>query len=813
MSDISFNYTSTRSEKARISILFTKNKINLLYVAFLTMIILGFILIFREFPVGWSFVGFSIVSVMIIEWYNGELRHLKTLKNPKNIDDVLSCEILGRISKNPTPREIAKIIGIVPGGHFFAIRFGISNSFLCEFVSNDKDDMKEIWQESWKIMKNTKNQKISSAILLTAIIKSTPNSINLLNHLQLDEDDLISGIKWYDHLHDLIELHRIPKRTGGLARDWSFGWTPLLNRFGQNISQQIGTYGVSLLKLIAHDESLNQLIEIFSKKGRQNAVLVGPPGVGKTEIVNAFASKLLDATADIPHQLKFRQVFLLDASSLIANAPGRGQLEKLLMQILNEAYDAKNIIICLDNAQLFFEEGIGSVDISNILMPIIQAGNLRMIFAMDEQRYLKIGQRNPELINVLNRINISPANQEETIAIMQDKSVIYEFQNHVTYMYQSIVEAYRLSERYIHGLAMPGKALSLMESSAHYSENSLVTVESVRQAIEKTLDVKVSNASSEKEKETLLNLEDLIHKHMVNQEKAVQVVSDALRRARAGVRNQQRPIGTFLFLGPTGVGKTELSKALADIYYGGQDRIIRLDMNEYVNKSDVNRLIADASENSNSLTAKVMKQPFSLVLLDEIEKAHPDVLSTLLQMLDEGIMRDINNREIGFRDVIVIATSNAGADRLREYIERGYEIDSIHDKFINELIETKQFLPEFLNRFDEIVLFRPLNEKELLKVVELILDEINKTLSLQKVKVSVTTEAKEYLVKIGYDPKMGARPIRRVIQKAVENTVAKKLLSGDVGPGSIIEINLENVSKILDSKITADELIMKSNEK
>lgn len=813
MSNIKFNHSSPRSEKSRISIIFTKNIIILLNVAFITMIFLGFLLLFREFPAGWSFIGFSVIPVMIVEWYNGELRHLKVLKNPKNIDDVLSCEILGRISKNPTPREIAKIISIVPGGQFFDARFGISNNFINEFVSDNKDDVDDVWQKSWEIMKDTNSQKISSVILLIAIIKSTPNFINLLNHLQLDEDDLISGINWYNHLHNLIELNRMPKRTGGLARDWSFGWTPLLNRFGQNISQQIGTYGVSLLKLIAHDESLNQLIEIFSKKGRQNAVLVGPSGVGKTEIINAFVSRLLDATADIPQQLKFRQVFLLDASSLISNAPGRGQLEKLLIQILNEAYSAKNIIICLDNAQLFFEEGVGSVDISNVLMPVIQAGNLRMILAMDEQRYLKIGQRNPELMNALNRINISPANQEETIAIMQDKSVIYEFQNHVTYMYQSIVEAYRLSERYVHGLAMPGKALSLMESSARYSENGLITVESVRQAIEKTLDVKVSNASSQKERETLLNLETLIHKRMINQEKAVQVVSDALRRARAGVRNQKRPVGTFLFLGPTGVGKTELSKALADIYYGGQNRIIRLDMNEYVNKSDVNRLIADASDNPNSLTAKIMKQPFSLILLDEIEKAHPDVLSTLLQMLDEGVMRDINNREIGFRDAIVIATSNAGADRLREFIERGYDIDNIHDKFINELIETKQFLPEFLNRFDEIVLFRPLNERELLKVVELMLNEINKTLSLQKVKVSVTTDAKEYLVKAGYDPKMGARPIRRVIQKAVENTVAKKLLSGDVGPGSTIEINLENVSKILDSKNTADELIMKAKEK
>ena len=215
---------------------------------------------------------------------------------------------------------------------------------------------------------------------------------------------------------------------------------------------------------------------------------------------------------------------------------------------------------------------------------------------------------------------------------------------------------------------MPGRALRLLENAAAFHENGLVTMNSVQQAIEKTLDVKVSVASAADDRERLLNMEDLIHQRMVNQSRAVSVVSDALRRARAGVRNQNRPIGTFLFLGPTGVGKTELSKALADVYFGGEDRMIRVDLNEYVRAEDVARLIADGANDPSSLTAQVMKQPFSVVLLDEIEKAAPEVLSTLLQMLDEGILRDERNREISFRDAIVIATSNAGADRIREYL-------------------------------------------------------------------------------------------------------------------------------------------------
>jgi ATP-dependent Clp protease ATP-binding subunit ClpA len=221
-------------------------------------------------------------------------------------------------------------------------------------------------------------------------------------------------------------------------------------------------------------------------------------------------------------------------------------------------------------------------------------------------------------------------------------------------------------------------------------------------------------------------------------------------------------------------------------------------------------LIADGADNSNSLTARVMKQPFSVILLDEIEKAHSNVMSTLLQMLDEGILRDIKNREVSFRDAIIVATSNAGADRIREYIERGYNIEQFEKKFIDELISSNQFRPEFLNRFDEIVMFRPLNKPELLQVVDLMISSVNKTLSLQKVKVSVADDAKEYLVEAGYDPRLGARPMRRVVQRAVENIVAKQMLSGTVEPGSVIEISLDQVKQIIDSKSAADQIIEES---
>ncbi len=800
--ELKFNYKSPRSEKARISVLFSKNWLQLLSALVLILLIFGIFLLVIESSVGWAIIGLAILPAMTVEWYKGELKHIAAINNPKSIDDVLSGEVLGRLSKQPTSREIATIISRLPGGYFFSARFGIGAAFLQELINENGSDMQTVWQQAWDLKKQTDSKNISAAILVVAIIRSTQNYQTLLSHLQLDTDDLVRGIQWYDHLRGLIERHRIPKRTGGVARDWSFGWTPLLNRFGR----QMGVSGESYFQLTAHGEALDQLMGIFSKKGRQNVVLVGQSGVGKTEIVNAFAARLMDARVKIPTSLKFRQVYDLDAASLLAAAPDRGGLEQLIPRILGEAYSSKNIIICLDNAELFFEDGIGSVDVTNVLLPILKAGNLRMILTVDEQRYLQISKRNPELANALNRIVVPPAGRDETIKIMQDQAITIEFKNDVTFMYQALVEAYRLGDRYVHDFAMPGKAIKLLESSANYNINGLVSAESVRQAIEKTLDIKVSVASDDGEREKLLNLEELIHSRMINQVRAVGVVSDALRRARAGVRNLNRPIGTFLFLGPTGVGKTELAKSLAEIYFNGEDRIIRVDMNEYVSSNDVSRLIADGADNTNSLTARVMKQPFSVILLDEIEKAHTNVMSTLLQMLDEGILRDIKNREVSFRDAIIVATSNAGADRIREYIDRGYDIAQFEDKFVDELISSNQFRPEFLNRFDEIVTFRPLSKNELLKVVDLMINSVNKTLALQQVSVMVADDAKSYLVDVGYDPRLGARPMRRVVQRAVENTVAKQMLSGTVEPGSVIEISLEQVKQIIDSKIDADKI-------
>jgi ATP-dependent Clp protease ATP-binding subunit ClpC len=811
MEPIIFNYHSARAYKARLAARLRGTWRQLLPLIAVLCFVAGGGLLAIGVSFGWLLLGIAVVPVMFLLWIRHDLLHIVTGRG-EQIDDILSGDVLGQLPATPTPRDIAIAVGRVQSGQFFGVRFGITPQMLLDLSSDQVADTEKVWRAALLVREQAKVEHLSGSVLAVALIRSFAGYEGVLAHLQLDDDDLLRGVLWQQHIRDLITSHSRPKRTGGIARDWSFGYTPMLSRFGQNISEQLARNGSLTTELEAHTKALDQLMATFGANGRQNVALVGAVGVGKTTIVQAFAERLLDAAAVLPESLRFRQVFILDSAAIISAAPGRGEVENLITRILGEAYSAKNIIICLDNAQLFFEEGIGSVDLSNVLLPILEAGRLRMILTMDEQRYLQIGQRNGALINALNRISISEPNKNETIAIMRDQLIMTEFQRKVTYMYQALEEAYRLSERYVHDLAMPGRAIKLMESAAGYASNGLVTARSVQQAIEQTMDIKVGVANGDDEREKLLNLEDLIHKRMINQTRAVGVVSDALRRARAGVRNQNRPIGTFLFLGPTGVGKTELAKALAEVYFSGENKIIRLDMNEFVSPDDVQRLIADGADDPYSLTAQAMKQPFSVVLFDEIEKAHPQVLTTLLQLLDEGILRDVKNREVSFRDTIIIATSNAGAERIREYIERGYQLEQFEKQFVDELISTNQFRPEFLNRFDEIVTFRPLSKAELVQVIDLILAGINKTLALQKITVNVAEDAKLVLVEQGYDPRLGARPMRRVVQRAVENTVAKQMLSGTVAAGGVVTITKEQVEQILGVASQAQQIIDEPHE-
>ena len=788
---MSFKYSHLRAKKSRL-MNGLRPFLFLLKLLKIIGILSGFSLILIDSSYGWLILSLSGLVTIFIYWWNGELHRLAPGLET-TIEERMASNILGKLSKNPTSEQIAKIVLESSGGKFIVARFGLGKTTIESLAQIPQNSPEQIFQTALQIQQKLETKTVSGSVLALAIIRNFPNFENLLAQFYIDFEDLERGVLWHDHIFSLINQSKIPIKTGGIARDWSFGYTPTLNRFGTNITSQVSNNILMSSNLEQHKDLVSKMVEQFSGNGKQNIALIGIDGVGKTTVVNSFAAKIANGSEKIPSNLRYRQVISLDASSLIAAAPGRGEIENLLNYILNEAYAAKNIIICLDNAQLFFEDGVGSVDVSNLLLPIIQAGALRMILTLDEQRFLQISAKNPALAQAMNRLQVKPANYDETLAVMQDKLLVFEHQNGVFYQFQALKEAFRLSERYIFDLEMPGRAVRLLEMSAGFADNKIVTASSVGRAVEQTMNVKVATADINEEKETLLNLENLLHARMVGQEKAVSAVANALRRARTGVRNQNRPIGTFLFLGPTGVGKTELSKALSEIYFNGENNIVRLDLNEFVNLEDVSRLIADGARDSSSLTAQMMKKPFSVVLLDEIEKAHPNVLTALLQVLDEGILRDEKNREVSFRDAIIIATSNAGAERIQELISRGYDSSSAEEVIVNDLIASHEFRPEFLNRFDEIVVFEPLTKKNLLQIIDLMVAGVNKTLAGQKITVSVSPEAKLLLAEMGYDPKLGARPMRRVIQRVVENTIARKMLSGEAQAGASIEITPEIV--------------------
>lgn len=799
------NLRSSRARRAKASVWLDSHWIRWA-IGTLVLMCLSLWLLFivgMKSSVGHLFLIPAAFGAVILLWYHGELKDLavrQAVNEQAPLDAILDKEVLGRLTNPITPAQLADIVMKLPGGIFYNNRFGISLTFIKNLSSGESDDVAKVWQRALELARKIGAKEIDASIVTAALIFTIENYNFYLAQLQLDGDDILDGLQWHAHINRVLDEFSTKQKSGGIGRDLSFGWAPLLNRLGTNISDAVSG-GLLHRKVEGHEEVLSQMMHVLAQPGRRNAALVGEVGVGKTTLVYALAYMLMQQPKKVDQQLRYRQVIELNAATLIARAKGKGELETLLIRLINEALHAKNIIIFLDEAQLFLQDGTGSVDLSNILLPVLEGGALQIVLSLDDQYWLKLSQVNPGLTQLMNRIVVSPLDQPSTMRVIEDQILLLESRSPVIYMHHSLKSAYSLAERFIRDQAFPGKAVRLLEAAAGFAEQGqFVTEKSVQQAVEKSFDVKVQTASTAEERDTLLNLEGRIHERMINQTRAVQVVSDALRRARAGVSSQNKPIGTFLFLGPTGVGKTELSKALAAIYFGGEDRLIRLDLNEYSQESDVSRLIEIGAANSSSLTAQIAKQPFSVVLLDEIEKAHPNVLNVLLQLLDEGMLRDSQNKPVSFRDAIVIATSNAGADKIRSHIEAGESVEQFEKAFIDELINTNLFKPEFLNRFDETVLFRPLTVDELKQVVDLILKSINHTLAAQKISVNLTDSAKAFLAQAGYDPRLGARPLRRVTQRSIENIVAQQLLSGEATPGTVIELDAPEIELALNQR-------------
>lgn len=745
------------------------------------------------------FVGLGLVGLMFSLWLRWDLSNNPTVYNQDiaeiALDSVVSNDIVFMINDKQSPQQILAAILDNWQTLFIFRRYQLAPNQLSSTLSDNPIASPALWNRAFLIAGQTPVKEISAGVLLVAMILENPQMDEWLSTHSMSSQDIIGGLMWEESLWQRVLMPKNRSDYGGIGRDWSAGFTPVLDKYGENISLAIADGNLDFSG-VKRGHVIEQMLTNLSKDGRSNLAMVGEVGVGKTALVYALAEKLIDGK-DVPNSLRYRQVVQINSAVVTAAIGQNISLEAVFNEIISNASRAGNIILYFDEAQLFFGSGGGTVDVSGILLPALQSSSISLVASFTLDDWHKLDTINPSLASLFARIDIEPSDREQTIGILQDISISLEKKGDSIVTFKAIQAAYDMAERYLRNKAMPAKAIDLLTDSMSYPIEGLITENSVAKATEIITNTKVSQASAE-EKTQLINLEDLIHQRMINQSRAVQVVSDALRRSRAGVRNTGRPVGSFLFLGPTGVGKTELTKSLAAVYFGSENSMNRLDMSEYQSKADVARLLASASKDDkgSSFLQKINQNPFSVVLLDEIEKAHPDILNLLLQMLDEGILTDTAGHKVSFKEAIIICTSNAGANAIREQIAAGKNLEDFEDKLVNDLIDQNVFRPELINRFDEVVLFRPLTKEELLQVANLIIQSINQELADKKVTVTLTQPALSHLVDLGYDPRLGARPMRRVISRLVENLIAKRLLSGELKPGSQLALDVGDLQDV-----------------
>ena len=646
--------------------------------------------------------------------------------------------------------------------------------------------------------------------------------------------------------------------------------TPTLDQFGRDLTEMAreGKFD----PIIGRDKEIERVIQILTRRTKNNPCLIGEPGVGKTAIAEGLAQKIV--AGNIPEILKDRRVVTLDLSSMVAGAKYRGEFEERLKKAMDEIRKAGNVILFIDEMHTIIGAGAaeGAIDASNILKPSLARGELQAIGATTLDEYRKHVEKDAALERRFQPITVGEPTVDETIQILKGIRDKYEAHHSVKITDDALEAAAKLSDRYITDRFLPDKAIDLIDEAASrirlkaftvtpdikeleekieriaaekeeaiHSQNfekaagirdneqklkqeleearsdweqknqrdtGVVSEEEVAEIISSWTGIPAKRLTEE-ESERLLKMEDIIHNRIIGQEEAVKAISRAIRRGRVGLKDPKRPTGSFIFLGPTGVGKTELSKALGEAVFGDEDAMIRIDMSEYMEKHTVSRLIGSPPgyvgyDEGGQLTEKVRRKPYSVVLFDEIEKAHPDVFNILLQILEDGILTDAQGRKVDFRNTIIIMTSNVGARMITEPKKLGFNIaeddrkenyENIKDNVMAEL--KKAFRPEFLNRVDEIIVFHQLEKEHLKQIASLMLDKLIDRLKANRITVEITEAAKEFLVKDGFDINFGARPLRRTIQSKVEDKLAEEILEGSVKPGENIIIDADNNEIVL----------------
>ena len=641
--------------------------------------------------------------------------------------------------------------------------------------------------------------------------------------------------------------------------------TPVLDQFGRDL-----TYMASEGKLdpvIGREQEIERIIQILSRRTKNNPVLIGEAGVGKTAVAEGLAQRIMEG--NIPELLKEKRIVTLDLSGMVAGAKYRGEFEERLKNVMVEIKKAGNVILFIDEMHTIIGAGAaeGAIDASNILKPALARGEIQAIGATTLEEYRRHVEKDPALERRFQPVMVGEPSKEEAVQILFGLRDKYEAHHKVRITDEAIKAAVELSDRYIPDRYLPDKAIDLIDEAASrvrlqaftappdlkdmgdkledlmkekeeavmnqnyekaaqirdeeqklkdqievmkakwtnkYSVSTeTVGEEEIAHIVSSWTGIPVKKLAAE-ESERLLKMEEVLHGRVIGQEEAVRAVSRAIRRARAGLKDPRRPIGSFIFLGPTGVGKTELCKALAEALFGDEDAMIRVDMSEYMERHTVSRLVGSPPgyvgyDDGGQLTEKVRRKPYSVILLDEIEKAHQDVFNILLQIMEDGRLTDAKGRTVDFRNTVVVMTSNVGAHTIRKQKTLGFvsedqmhtgEYQKMRDNILEELKRT--FRPEFLNRIDETIVFHALEDVHLKEIVRLMLDSVAKRLAHKDIYLEVSDAAKDHLAKEGFDPAYGARPLRRVIQRVIEDNLSEEILAGRVKVGHRVQIDVKD---------------------
>jgi ATP-dependent Clp protease ATP-binding subunit ClpC len=765
-------------------------------------------------------------AVFLLEHFGASLVNQKSSSSAKNLADNFSFEtalLSTRAIKHAKKKKLPEINSLL------LLHFAIKNSAFARFLFNrllldlkefqklveksalavpihqtaEKQppfsaDFKETILRAIALAKKQGRSKVEEEDLLSALAAQN-NLFNtyLVERGLLPERDIPNIAQWFYRVRSALSergkfwLKKNLRKYGTLAKGWAAGYAITLEQFAYDISKEVRQ--AAFPKAIGHDIKKKEIERTLSKKRSNNVLLVGNIGSGRKRLMQDFASKSILGE----HRnafLNYKRVLELDLPSLLAGSETQDEVEAILSQAFQEVIQSGNIILVIDNIHNFIGRGAtaapGSINIAGVLIPYLQNPNFPLIAITNYANFRQNLEQNPSFISAFDVVEIEELSQAQALSVLQEITPSSENTHGKFISYPALQTIVSYADKYIHAVPFPKKAIDLLDEALAYLDTTsekILTPAHIATIVSERTQIPVGEIETS-EQETLLNLEDLIHKRIVNQEEAVNQVSAALRRARTEISSRKGPMGSFLFLGPTGVGKTETAKALAAIYFGSENRMIRLDMSEFQSVKDIDRLLG-TPEQQGLLVGAVREDPFSLLLLDELEKAHPDILHLFLQVLDEGNLTDGLGRKVDFSHTIIIATSNAGYQLIFQAAKEHRNFADLKAEVLDYIFQQGLYRPEFINRFDGVVLFRPLTQEHLLQIAELMLHKVVRNLHEKGIDFVITSELKEVLAKLGYNPTFGARNMRRVLQDKVENALAVALLSKKIKRGDAITVD------------------------